>query len=365
MKIGIDVSMVDHRKAGIGYYAFELAKKLAVNDINNDYYLFTHNIEVTRTLFPKGFKIIEIRKNKPNTFWIFKVVNYLKKNNFDIFVSPSNFMFGILFKNTIQVVHDISPVTYPDFFSWKARFMFKNQLKLLVKKVKVVTTISQTSKNDIIKHFGYGEKIHITGCGLNDWVYDAPNSKTRELIKQKYKLPEKYIFSLSTIEPRKNHINMIKAFKIFLKDNPDFGYVIGGKKGWFYEDIFKTVKDLNLERKVKFIGYVPDNDIATLFDMAQAFIYVSYWEGLGLPPVEAYTRGTPSVVSNTEIFKETMEDKALFAKPDNIEEIAKKIRVAVKMKRNFVRKEEFINRYNWNNIAKNIINIYKFIKNPG
>lgn len=358
MKIGIDVSMVGNEMAGIGYYAYNLARTLPETDKSNDYTLFTHDLELTQRYFPENYKIVEIKAVRPNTFWILKVISYLNHKKYDKFISPSNFAFGILYKNTIQIVHDLAPIFYPYFFTFRARFMYRLQLKLLIQKKRLIAANSNTTKNDVLAFSKNKAKVFNIGIGLNEWVYEEVNSKKRDLIRKKYNLAKNFVFSLSTIEPRKNHINTIKAFALFLKENPDYEYIIGGKKGWFYDEIFTTVKDLNLESKVRFLGYIPEEDMAPIFDMADAFLYVSFWEGVGLPPVEAYSRRTPSVVSDTRIFRETMEKGALFAKPDDIFDIQLKINTAVKMKRNLVLDESFLASFSWDLVSKRLTFLY-------
>jgi glycosyltransferase involved in cell wall biosynthesis len=326
MIIGIDVSTISKNKAGIGHYTYSITKALLSNDTENKYILYTNNIDTLKDFDQfSNSEIIEFKTKTPNFYWIFKVFNHFNKK-VDIFLSPGNFTFGLLSEKVVQVIHDLAPIKFPQFFSKKGSFMFNIQLKLAIHNFKHIIAVSNNTKNEIVEHFKISEaKISIVGEGVNDWIKVPRDNIKEEIVKEKYNLPDKFILSVGTLEPRKNHINMIKGFAKFSKSNNDYHYAIVGKKGWFYDEIFNTVKDCKIDQKVHFLGYVPDEDLAYIYDQASLFMYLSFYEGFGLPLIEAQARGKKVLASDIPVFKEVLQGSTLLADPSDISDISSKI----------------------------------------
>ncbi len=356
MRVGIDISPIGTNKAGIGYYTESLVKALSKLDKSNEYYLFTNDRNsVEELVLGSNFKIVEIKSTKPGFLWILKVVSYLGQNDFERFVSFTNFMFGFLFPNTLQFVYDLAPIKYPQFFPFKASFIYKILLDLCLTRVKAVATISHTVANEIVKYNkNTKNKIYFIGIGLHDWVYKNSTVEELKRVQKKYELPKKYILSVSTLEPRKNHIKMIEGFAKFLQKNPGYKYLIVGKKGWYFEEIFSLVERLNLSKDVIFLGYVPEEDLPCVYDQASGLMMLSFYEGFGLPLIEAYSRKIPVLASDIPVFREAMDEASVYVNPNNTDEIANGIEKTVKMQQ--ISDTDFIEKYNWKFAAKNLIN---------
>ena len=350
MKFGIDGSSITPSKAGIGYYAFSLIQALQELDKENEYYIFTNNLENLSELNLKdNFQAVEIKSERVNFVWILQVVNYLKDNHFDSFLSMGNFSFGILYRKSVQVVHDLAPIKYPQFFTKKGALNYKIQLNLCLKRCKRILTTSQSVKEEIEKYKPFTKgKISVIGFGVHDWVLKESSEEDRQVIIEKYNLPKKFFLSVSTLEPRKNHINTIKAFTEFNKDYPEFHYVIVGKKGWFYDEILKEVETSRAKENIHLLGYVSEGDLGALYDLSKGVIMLSFYEGIGLSAMEGTFRGLPVLVSDIPIFREVVKNNGIFKDPTNLEEILKGLKSLSSAKRkNFVSKNE----YNWERCA--------------
>ncbi len=358
MNIGIDASDITPNKAGIGYYSYELTKAMLNVDKDNHYTLFTNeigNLKEFENL--ENVTLKEFKSKTPNIKWIIKVSMFLRKNNFDAFISPSYFMFGVFFPRTIQVIHDLAPIHWSSFWPKAAVRSFKWQLKLAVGRVKHFVTNSDYTKRDLNKTFPKtAGKTTCIGSGLHEWTKVIPSKEKVAEIKERYDLPESYLLSISTLQPRKNYSNAVKAFRLFLTTHPDYCYLIGGKKGWYYEEIFKVVKDLNLVEKVRFLDYIPEEDMPVIYDCAKALVYISFEEGAGLPSIEAYARGIPVVASDIEVHREVMEDNAIYVDPNDPKDISEGMIEAI-LRRPKVSKE-FIDKYSWDNVARKLMQIY-------
>jgi glycosyltransferase involved in cell wall biosynthesis len=350
--IGVDASMITPSKAGIGNYALNLVTELTKLDNENKYILFTNDkLNLKDIILEPNTIINEIPDKRGGFWWMLKVSWFINKNNLDIFISPSNFLFGFTFSRTIQIIHDLAPIRFPQFFSKKGSFMYKFLLNLISLRVYKIGVPVETIKNELCEYNSYlGRKIFTTGEGPSSWVNEITTDAEREKIRIKYNLPDKYLLSVSTIEPRKNHINMIKAFAEISGNYPDLFYVIGGKKGWYYDSIFKLVEDLGIQDKIKFIGYIPESDMASLFDMALGFCYCSFYEGFGIPCIEAYSRGLPVLTSDIPVLKEVMGNNAIYANPNDYIDIFSKMLILSTKERSKI-DENFITKHTWFNCA--------------
>ncbi|MFH1388123.1 MAG: glycosyltransferase family 1 protein, partial [Patescibacteria group bacterium] len=159
-------------------------------------------------------------------------------------------------------------------------------------------------------------------CGKNKIATSSRlNVRTpRNDMTDKYYLPDKFILYFGTIEPRKNLIGLIKAFEL-LKDK-NIKLVIAGTKGWLYQDIFKTASQSKRKKDIIFTGFVKEEDKPYLYNLAQSFVYPSFFEGFGFPPLEAMACGIPTIVSANSSLPEVVGDAALMVNPKNIDELA-------------------------------------------
>ncbi len=360
MKIGIDLSCINESMAGIAYYTFELARKIQQIDTHNSYVGYTYSYkqaELFKDFFNMEIKVMEARR--PNFKWIVKVSSDLKKNKIDLFISTANFSFGIIFPNTIQILHDIIPIKYPQFWPKKASIFYKYQLKLEAKRAKYFATNSLTTLRDLNKYCPVTKKkSRSIGSGLNAWVFKTPTEQDNTEVKDRLGLPDKYLLSVGTIQPRKNYVNIIKAFARLSRNYPDYHYIIVGQKGWFYEEVFDEVKTQALIPKIKFLGYTEENDLNSIYRMAKGFVSMSYYEGAALPCLEAYATGLNVLTSNIDVMKEIMKNNALYADPFNVSEIATQMEALINLPEK-IPNQQFLEEYSYTKVAERLISIIK------
>jgi glycosyltransferase involved in cell wall biosynthesis len=134
-------------------------------------------------------------------------------------------------------------------------------------------------------------------------------------------LPEQFILSLGTIEPRKNLASLLEAYRVLRNQGSDLGLVIVGKKGWLYEGFFHRLRELGLENEVLFTGFVPDEDLPAICSAAELFVFPSLYEGFGLPVLEAMACGAPVITSNVSSLPEVAGNAALLVDPASVREL--------------------------------------------
>lgn len=307
MKIAIDISPAEQNPAGVGQYAINLINALFKLDNQNEYIIYS-----TKP-YKSNKENIVIYKNSSLPFagisWIRKVAYDAKRKKVDVLISPSNILFALLFPKTIQFIYDLGPIKHSRFFSRQSVFMYKLLTKFILPRSWKIAVDSRTVKSEIVDYTKIDEsKITVIYPSINEVIL---TSKEKTL---PFKLPKKYLLTISTLEPRKNIIKLIEGFNEYLtisKDN-EMKFLIIGKKGWFYDKIFESVASFKLENKVIFAGYVADEYISEILKNALAFAYLSEYEGFGMPILEALYFGVPTIVNDIPVFRECFDNEATF-----------------------------------------------------
>ncbi len=257
---------------------------------------------------------------------------------FEIFHSPSNFPLpeqrnGIKRVKRFVTIYDMVPIIYPDLFDFDVKSSFSALIDSLNWDDWVIC-ISHSTRNDFLNHFKHIDpsKVIVTHLAASNLFYRCTDKERIASVQRKYGIrPDtQYFLSVSTLEPRKNLNRVIEAFSQFVQEYPtkDVAVVLVGAKGWKYESIFSSViqKDWLTDR-VLFTGYVPDEDLAPLYTGAIGFIYLSLFEGFGLPPLEAMQCGTPVIASNTSSLPEVIGDAGILLDPTDRDGLVQSLRM--------------------------------------
>lgn len=305
-----------------------------------------------------------IKIDKPIGFaagiqWYRKATEDMRRREVDVFISTWTFTAAALFPKTIQIVPDLSPIFFPGMFNHKQAILFRLTLKLALNRGWKVVAISQSVANEIKQTFPwYKREIGVMPLSINEWaLLPQTEQNQKQQVRSKYGLGEKYFLSVSTIQPRKNYLGMIKAFAEFSKSHPDFQYAIVGKKGWKFDEIFTEVEKLNLKEKVKFLDYTPDLDLPALVDGAAGFLYASVYEGFGIPPLNAAYRGIPVLVSDIPVFHEILSDtEAVFVNAKDVDSMKQGMENILTKQLEFGN-QKLVEGFNWKNCAAKLIEV--------
>lgn len=353
---------VSHR-VGSNQYAFELLKALYKIDQKNHY-----------TIFLPSSPLSDLPKSRDN--WQYKIVGPKKLWNIfglscglfnqkpkpDVVFNPGHYCPLFLPAPLVVSIMDLGYLKFPQHFSKATYLKLKLWTAFSIKRAKNLLTISQATKNDIIRHYQIDpESITVAYPGYDQEKFkkQIEPEKIRE-VKKKYGIIGDYLLFLSTLKPSKNIEGLLEAFAQ-LKDE-SLSLVITGRKGWMFATIFAKVKDLGLARKVIFTDFVPDQEVPALLAGAQVFVLPSFWEGFGIPVVEAMAVGTPVVVSNVGSLPEVVGQSGVIVDPQQPKDIARGIKEALK------KKEELaaggfkqIVQYDWGKCAQKVLEV--LIKN--
>src|SRR3989338_2593793 len=218
----------------------------------------------------------------------------------------------------VVTVHDLAFERYSEFFSkeklWWHKYLMtpKKQLQY----ANHVLAVSQSTKSDLEHLYKIpSEKITVTPLGVGDEFKPIPKTDdTLKAVRKKYNLPEYFMLYFGTIEPRKNILGLIQAFEIFKSHQlPDASHrlVIAGSKGWLYHEVFEAARRSPYARDIRFAGFIDTQDKPALYSLADVFVYPSFFEGFGLPVLEAMACGVPIITANRSSLPEVAGDAAI------------------------------------------------------
>ncbi|MFA6073885.1 MAG: glycosyltransferase family 1 protein [Candidatus Woesearchaeota archaeon] len=373
MNIGIDGNEANvEDRVGVNKYAFEMLWGLKKENEKK----------------PKPNSLIVYLKNKPlfdlpkeSNYFKYKVINgrgvwiitkftpYLLKNpeKIDVLFSPSHYIPSFLAIPRICSVMDLGYIENTTQFEKMVLWQLKYWTAISVFASKQVLTISEASKNDIVRHYPFASnKVTVTHLGYDKDKFNlrVSNNLVRQL-KNKYSIVEDYILFVGTLKPSKNIEGLIDAYSLLTKDKTILDIpqlVIAGKKGWMFDDIYKKVKDLNLTDKVIFTDFIKEEEKPTLIAGSKLFILPSFWEGFGLDILSAFGCGVPVIASNVGSLPEVTGKAAVLIDPNSIESITNAIEKVLKMN-----KEEYnslinlgfeqANKFSWENCSKKTLEV--------
>lgn len=347
---------------GIGRYSYELSKNLYNLD-NKNVKLVIREQDLDKFSFAKKEDLIiayNIKNSKErNIYEQFRLPKIIYKKYPNAIIHYPDTMAPLLAKNPVVItVHDLAFKSVKGAFTWK-QSLWKNLITdLSIRKAKRIIAITNFTKSEINRHYPKinNNKIKVVYNGFNDFSNDK--IKENEVRNEIKKINKPFILTVSTISPRKNIDGLIKAFNN-IKDEIDEDLVIAGGNGWMYEEVYTLVEKLNLKNRVKFTGRINDEELKWLYKNAKIFAYVSFYEGFGLPPLEAMSYGVPCVVSNTSSLPEVVGNCSELVDPRNIDEISREIMLINEKK--VIDKDLYrahLKKFSWEMCAKNTIKVY-------
>ena len=223
---------------------------------------------------------------------------------------------------TVAMVHDLTTLLFPEHHVKSNVFLHNRRFKRL-NRVDGILTNSQATKADIVKHLDINpDKIFVTHLGADKRFRQMEKEEVHPIL-QKYQLHKPYILFVGTLEPRKNVETLIRAFnQLKQSHNIPHELVLAGQKGWLYEKIFEAIESSPFKSDIRQMDYVPDSDVPALMNWAEVFAYPSFYEGFGLPVLEAMQCGVPVVTSNISSMPEVGGEACLYIHPESSDELA-------------------------------------------
>ncbi len=374
VKIGIDANEANSdRRVGIGQYAYHLLKNIHefIRDDKNiqiNIYLKNHPKKDLPTV-TNNWKYLVFGPKFLWTQLALPVRLILEEDKPKVFFSPTHYAPRFCPCSRAISVMDLSYLQYPEMFLKKDLWQLKNWTSYSVRKSQKIFTISKFSKEEIISNFKVNEdKIIVTYPGYDKELFKPLNDskklvETNIFLKKLYGIRGKFILYVGTIQPRKNILNLVKAFDELKKDskNSNLQLIIVGKRGWLYEEIIDKINKYNFKKDIIMSDYISDDTLIKLYQCAICLVLPSYYEGFGLPVIEAMACGCPVAVSNTSSLPEIVGDAGLTFYPDNIQDITAKLELLISneaVRRHYIQTGLLhVKKYDFKNCAKKTLEV--------
>ncbi len=328
MKIAVNTRLLLSNKLdGIGWFTFENFKRIAQQHPEHEFHFLFDRKFSTEFVFAKNVipHVVYPQARRPILFTLwydYAVPALLKKIKADIFISPDAMMSLRTEVPQLIVIHDLNFEHYPeDIQPMYARYLRKRS-PLYAKKSKRIATVSAFSKQDIIKLYGVNEqKIDVVNNGVNE-SYCPISDELKHITRERFSNGSPYFVFVSSIHPRKNLQRLLPAFDQFKTEtNSDAKLIVVGKKFWFNKEIEAAYQAMNHLSEVVFTGRLESLDLHHVVASSMASVYPSYFEGFGIPILEAFKCEVPVITSNVTSMPEVAGDAALLVNPFSIDEI--------------------------------------------
>lgn len=328
MKVTLDLSPAVHRHAGLGRYAHELLVALMELDRTNEYRAFYYAPRGNEHPDPPLDRVPAQKVRLSAKPWRMSVLlAYLFGATMDRWLAPDGVFHAtdhllppLRHSRSVFTIHDMIFRFYPEFHLPLNRWYLTLMLPRFMQRADAIIAVSQNTSRDAARWMRIPqEKITVIYEGVERAFRPLDDSATLAPVRAKYHLPPRFVLYLGTIEPRKNLATLLSAYHGLLGREPASpDLVIAGRKGWMYQPVFDRVRALGLEGRVHFTGYVSDADIPALLNAALVFVFLSLYEGFGLPPLEAMACGVPVICSNASSLPEVVGEGGILLEPRDV-----------------------------------------------
>lgn len=326
MRIAIDAHAVGTGLGGNESYAKNLIEALAQIDSVNRYTLYVTTREAIE-LFTDRWPNFKVRATLPHTPLIripLTLPAELRRNRVDVlhvqYTAPPLVPCPI-----VTTIHDLAFEHLPETFKRRSWMQLRLTVRYTARKAAEIITVSEYSRRDIVDSYNIpASRITVTPEAAASIFSPSPPTEI-DRIRKVYGIEGDYILAVGSIQPRKNLVRLMAAYGRLRRKLPADKLpklVLVGKRAWLYNETIRTVDELELSKWVILTGYVPETDLPALYSGATCFVYPSYFEGFGLPPLEAMKCGTPVIVGNRTSLPEVVGDAALLVDPFDVDEIA-------------------------------------------
>ncbi len=331
MNIAIDIRLLGKQRTGDEMVFFHLTRELVMLDRENHYFLLTDetNVErlsqISRRLQLAGkenIQLISLPTRNRYTWNFWTLPRYFWNNQIDVFHTQYIIPFFTPKRTKIFThIHDVSFRAFPQLIGWKDRLFLALLIPRSICRSYRVLATSKFTQAEIVKYYGVSpEKVGVLYNAIGDEFLQKAMPEDVIRVKKKYHLPEKYLLSVGTLQPRKNIPFLIRAFA--QSKLPSAGYslvLVGNRKAHHFDmGIDRAIKETSIGGRVIFPGFIESADLPALYAGARLFVFPSLYEGFGIPILEALSQGVPVACSDIPPFREIASSAAVFFNPHGI-----------------------------------------------
>lgn len=337
MRIAVNTRLLLKGKLeGIGWFTYQTLERIVKQHPEHEFFFFFDRAYDEQFIFAPNVTpvVVHPQARHPVLFYLWfewAIPRMLRKYKIDLFLSPDGYTSLSAKVPTCLVIHDLAFEHYPEHYVLSHKLYWRHYSPLFARKATRIATVSTFSKEDITRHYGIDPaRIDVVYNGAhNEYKPLAPAE--REQVKQKYADGCEYFVFAGALHPRKNIVNLLKAFIAFRKrQKTNMKLVIVGRLAWKYEEVEEMQHTMPFKEEVKWVGYMNVDELSKVIGGAYALVYASLFEGFGIPILEALQCDVPAIVSNTSSMPEVAGDAALLVDPTDPEDIAAKMHIIYK-----------------------------------
>jgi len=326
MRIGIDYTSAARQSAGIGRFTRELIRAALALDEDNDYRLLVAGRQpVAEAHLPRAsrrYRLVQTPISERNLVRLWHRLQIplpveVFLGRVDIFHSPDFVLPPVARAVKVLTIHDLSFLRVPECADPRLRWYLGQVVPRSVRRADFLLADSESTRRDLVELLGVPpDRVQVIYGGVDAMFAPVEDAEALRRAREKYARGRPFILAVGTLEPRKNYPTLIRAFaRARQAARLPHALVIVGRKGWVYEPIFAAVDDLGLHDEVIFPGFVPDEELPALYNAADVLVTPSFYEGFGLPALEAMACGTPVIVSDVSSLPEVVGEAGVRIDP--------------------------------------------------
>jgi len=337
MRIAVNTRFLQKGKLeGIGWFTYEIIKRVVEQHPEHEFIFFFDRPYDESFIFAQNVTpvILNPPARHPLLWYIWfewSVKQALKKYKADVFVSTDGFLSLSTKVPTLLVVHDLAFEHFPEHLPFKFKYYLRKYTPLFVKKATQIVCVSEHTKSDIISTYKVkGDNIHVIYNGAND-LYKPMDFEDRQQIKAKYANGAEYFVFAGALHPRKNILALLKAFELFKrKQRSNMKLLIIGRYAWNSDEILKNIEQHPFKEDVIRYDYMLVDELSKIISSSYGLVFVSLYEGFGIPALEALQCGVSGVLSSSSSLPEVGGNAFLYANPNDVQDIANQLCVFYK-----------------------------------
>lgn len=366
MNVGLDGTPLSQSLTGVGHYTLELAHALARIAPADRFELVSPLPSLNSVELPSNLHITRVSVNKliRRFWWQVGLPRLIRRSRFSVFHGTN---YSVPLRKvcpTAVTIHDLSlllwPQTHEQHLVSRARF----RLPLMARRADAIIVPSQSVKTEVCEHLGIDDsRITVIPEAPRSSFWQVPVEET-VAVRRRLNIGDDFILFVGTIEPRKNLLTLVRAFEELVRnDVSQTQLVLVGNEGWLTGELHEFLKTAAIRERVRFTGYLADDDLRALYSSCRVFVYPSLYEGFGLPLLEAMACGAPVVTSDIPSVRETVGDVALLVAPTGVDELARSLarllENPVEREKRSVAGKQHASKFSWEKAATATLEVYR------
>lgn len=371
MRIGIDATALPARPVGAGNYIIRLVRTLASLETEYEFVVFAQESGAALLDIRERdcFHLITLPDQSPARRLAWEQVSFpglVRRERLDLLHSLHYTRPIRLPCASVVTFHDMTFFLYPQLHTRAKRLFFPLAIRYSARYADGLISVSESTRQDAIRLAGVEPgKIFTVPLGVSEDFHPVSDPAARSKIGERYHLPEDFILYVGLVEPRKNLPLLIKSYKTLAGRGISLPLVIVGRLGWMYQEVLDLVEALGIKDAVQFAGYIPQEDLPIVYNLASLFVYPSQYEGFGLPVLEAMACGVPVVATSVSSLPEVAGQAGLLVPPGDEAALAQAMQAVLTdpdVRRQLTEKgPQRASQFTWKRTALSTLKVYQHV----